>query len=189
MRKLLDTITSPRTAAYLMAAVVFLVLLSAIVPQEGFDTGRVKGSGGIIEALQPAMRALALDRIYSSPMFLILLVLLSTGLLAGSLRRLTHLSRMKSPAVKVQHLGSVIFHIALVVVLAGAMLNRSYSFQGAFGLTEGQQVVDDPGSYVKMASGSLRGEQFRRFQLRLNSIDLHHPAGGATTEASGRVVS
>ncbi len=184
MRRLLDLITSTRTAAYLMAAVVFLVLLSAIVPQEGFDTGRVKGSGGIIEALQPTMRALALDRIYNSPIFLVLLALLSTGLLAGSLRRLTHLRKMKSPAVRVQHLGSVIFHIALVAVLAGAMLNRSYSFQGAFGLTEGQQAIDDPGQYVKMGFGSLRGDRFGRFQLRLNSIELHHPAGGATTEAA-----
>lgn len=189
MRKLFDTVTSSRAAAYLMAAVAFLVLLSAIVPQEGFDTGRVKGSGGFIEALHPVMQALALDRIYSSSIFLILLALLGVGLLSGSIRRLTHLRRIKSPALKVQHLGSAIFHIALVVILAGVLLNRSFNFEGTFGLTEGQQAEDDPGQYVRTAVGGLRPERFGRFRILLNGIDLEHPAGGATTEAADVTVS
>ena len=69
------------------------------------------------------------------------------------------------------------------------MLNRSYSFQGAFGLTEGQQVSDEPGQYVKTAAGGLRGDNFGRFHLSLNGIDLHHQVGETTTEAADVSVS
>ena len=179
-------LASNRLAAVLIALVAVQILLSAIIPQQEFGVGRLVGTAEALEQANTVVRALHLDRIYYSWYFQATLALLAVNLTAGNVRQFRQVHRSRQGLLRARHLGSMVFHFSLLVVIAGVLLNGATRFSGRLVLTEGQEVPDAPGAYEHVAAGPLAAGADHRFSLKLEAINLEHPAKGTTTEAALR---
>ena len=184
MRRFRINIASTRIAFFLIALVVVQILISAVVPQKGLVQEQIIGMQSMLGEDNAVVRILQLDRIFFSPGFLISLGLLTVNLLAGNIRRFRTVLRVEGTLLKARHLGSIIFHLALLMVISGVMLHSLYRFDGAFGITEGQRVLDEENSYFYITKGSLSREPAGKFALTLEDIDREFSVKDATTEAA-----
>jgi hypothetical protein len=184
MRRFRINIASTRLAFFLIALVVVQILISAIVPQKGLVEEQIIGMRSMLGEDNAVVRILQLDRIFFSPVFLISLGLLTVNLLAGNIKRFRTVLRVEGTLLKARHLGSITFHLALLMVISGVMLHSLYRFDGAFGITEGQRVLDEESNYFYIDKGSLSREPAGKFALILEDIDREFPVKDATTEAA-----
>ena len=162
---------SSRLAFGAMALLAVQILLSALIPQQDFEFGRIVGSGDLLEATSSMINKLQLDRIYSSYAFQTNLVLLAVFLLAGNRRRLQRFRRLRTNQLRLRTLGSLVFHFSLLLIVAGVFLNSAGKFDGVLGLTEGQTVSDSPAAYLKTTAGVLHGDRTDRFELTLLQLE------------------
>ncbi|MHB9145301.1 MAG: cytochrome c biogenesis protein ResB [Symbiobacteriia bacterium] len=75
--------------------------------------------------------------------------------------------------------GAAFFHVALVVVVLGALVTMGTRSFATFGVYEGERFTDQPGSYVSVRRGLLAPRQEKAFSLTVNRIDLQFDQGGA----------
>ena len=155
-------LTSTRLAFVLIALLVLMILISAILPQEEPTAGRIR----------------------NSPYFLATLGLLAVNLAAGNVKRIRAIRRIRKAALLAGHLGSVVFHLALLMIILAVMLNSLFRFTGVFGLTEGQTLRDVPQDYFRVFAGSLSGDERGRFSITLDQVDREFPVGDAVTDAA-----
>jgi hypothetical protein len=175
---------STRLAFFLIALVAVQILLSAVVPQKGMVEEQIIGMRSMLGEDNAVVRILHLDRIFYSPLFIVSLGLLSLNLLAGNIRRFRTVLKFEGTLYKARHLGSIIFHLALLTVIAGVILHSLHRFDGAFGITEGQRVLDEERSYYWINKGALCKDPSGQFTLTLESLDREFPVKDATTEAA-----
>lgn len=184
MRSLRINIASTRLAFFLIALVVLQILVSAVVPQKDLTDDQVIGWASMLGEDNAVVRILQLDRIYFSPFFFVSLALLAVNLLAGNLKRFRTVLRVEGTLLKARHLGSIIFHLALLMVITGVILHGLYRFDGAFGITVGQRVLDKESQYFHIEKGALNKGPAEEFTLTLEAIDRAFPVKDATTEAA-----
>ena len=184
MRRFRINIASTRLAFFLIALVVLQILVSAIIPQKGLVEEQIIGMRSMLGEDNAVVRILQLDRIFFSPVFLVSLGLLMVNLLAGNIKRFRTVLRVEGTLLKARHLGSIVFHLALLMVISGVMLHSLYRFDGAFGITEGQRVLDEGNAYFYISKGSLSREPAGKFALTLEAIDREFPVKDSTTEAA-----
>jgi cytochrome c biogenesis protein ResB len=182
-------LASTRLAFVLLAIFAILILLSALIPQHGIAQDQITDWRALLGRGYVVIEKLGLDRIYSSPVFLGVVALLTVNLIAGNVQRIRRLRRIRSTRGRMRILGSIVFHFALPLILTGAVLNHLQKSRVVFGMTEGQQVADTPGSYFRDFSGPLSNEQSERFSLRLERVDPDWDVGGTTTDAAEIVVA
>ncbi|MEN8008595.1 MAG: hypothetical protein ABFS42_16420, partial [Candidatus Krumholzibacteriota bacterium] len=72
----------------------------------------------------------------------------------------------------------------ILMVISGVMLHSLYRFDGTFGITEGQHVLDEESHYFFITKGALSREPAGKFALTLQDIDRKFPVKDATTEAA-----
>ncbi len=177
-------LASTRLAFVLLAVLAGLILLSAIVPQRDFaqhqilDWRAALGSGYVV------IEKLGIDRIYTSPVFLVTIALLSVSLVAGNTRRIGRLKKIRNARTRMRLLGSVVFHFALLLVVGGAVLNHMYRFRVVFGLTEGQRATTLPGSYFRDLSGPWCQAEDQDFVVSVEEVHPELEIGEVTTEAA-----
>ncbi len=184
MRSFRVNFTSTRLASWLIGLVALQILVSAVVPQRDVAGGQVIGWRMLPDWAGSVMDLLWLDRVYVSPIFLATLALLAVNLLVGNVRRFRTVARVEGRLLRSRHVGSIVFHLALLIILTGIVLNGLFRFDGAFGVTEGQTVLDEPGAYLRVEKGILNRGPAGSFALTLERIDRDHPVGDATTEAA-----
>ena len=137
----------------LIALVTVQILLSAVIPQEGIAIDQIAGVDELIALEGRLVKTLRLDRGYTSPLFLANLGLLWISLAAGNIPRLRRAARAKRAVQRTRHLGSALFHLALLAVLLGVQLNFLFRFEGIMGLTVGQALADLPDGYFRIKAG------------------------------------
>ncbi len=184
MRRFRIDFASTRLASWLIGVVVLQIMISAIVPQQGVAEGRIIGWRSLPEQVDSFVETLWLDRIYFSPVFLASLALLAVNLLAGNFRRFRTMARTGGRLLQFRHVGSVVFHLALLVILAGIVLHGLFRFDGVMAITEGQTIRDETGRYLRIDKGLLNDGPTGSFALTLERIDRRHPVADATTEAA-----
>lgn len=162
MKGLRLDISSARLALALIALLVLLIVISAILPQE-----------------EPGSRG-----IRNSQIFLATLGFLAINLAAGNIKRFRAIRRLERGVPLVRHLGSVVFHLALLMIIIGVVLNSLFRFEGVFGLTEGQTLRDVPGDYFRVFEGPFHRDVEGRFTITLDRVDREFPVGDAHTEAA-----
>ena len=177
-------LASTRLAFVLIALLVLHIILSAIIPQKDIAVGEVAALNDILTESHPIIEKLALDRIYYAPPFFVLLGLLTVNLTFGSIQRFRAVYRAERTLMKARHVGSILFHLSLVVIMLGIVGNYLYKFEGVMALTEGQQLPDIQDSYSRVFSGPLFGDEMGRFEVRLDDIDPAHRIDDATTAAA-----
>jgi hypothetical protein len=177
-------LASTRLAFILLAMLAGLVLLSALVPQQGIaqhqivDWRAALGSGYVV------IEKLGLDRIYTSPLFLLTVAALSVSLIAGNVRRIDRLRKIRNTRTRMRLTGSIVFHFALLLIVAGSALNHMYRFRIVFGLTEGQRASSSPDSYFRDLSGPLCRTENDVFTIGVEQVHPEWSIGDVTTEAA-----
>ncbi len=161
---------STKLAFVLIALVLAHLALSALIPQSEFAEEQLIDWHELLGSNYEIIETLALDRIYFAPPFFVLLALLALNLIVGNIKRLKSLHRSGRPLLKAQHLGSIIFHFSLVLIMASIILNYLFKFEGVFALTEGQTATDSSESYHRVFEGPLYSGAYDRFEIRLDEI-------------------
>lgn len=175
-------LSSTRLAFVLIALLLAHIFLSAIIPQRGLTEGQIFDLQHRLGDSYRVIEALRLDEIYTAPPFYALLGLLGLNLLVGNVKRFRQVYRVERTLLRARYLGSIIFHLALLLVLGGAIFNYLYKFQGVFALTEGQTAADGPSGYFRTFEGPLYRAQPERFRLRVDSIDSDYQVEETTTK-------
>lgn len=73
--------------------------------------------------------------------------------------------------------GSVVMHVALVLILVGGVLTGLTTFRGEMLLTEGQTAADVPEGYLSVSQVPLVGAGFRDFEVTLESMEFTYEEG------------
>lgn len=70
-----------------------------------------------------------------------------------------------------------IFHVGLVLIVLGALINFGTTLEGYKYLGPGQVYTEEHGGYNQLVEGPLFLEQHRRFQVRLDRVEMDFPTG------------
>ncbi len=68
--------------------------------------------------------------------------------------------------------GSIIFHIGLLIIIAGAIWGQLYKLDGQFFVIEGKEFTDLHSEYVQVKEGPLFAENHGRFKIFLHSVNV-----------------
>ena len=161
---------STRLAFVLIAILLLLLVLSALIPQRDIASGQLLNWQELLGDSYSIIETLGLDRIYFSPFFFIVLGLLGTNLVVGNVRRFHGVYKTERTLFRARHIGSIIFHLSLVLIMAGVILNYLYKSERVFGVTEGQTVPDRQEAYFRIFNGPLSPDDYGRFSLTLDSL-------------------
>jgi hypothetical protein len=177
-----------RTAFFLIAILLVLIALSAIIPQQEIASGQILDWQEILGDSYAIIEKLSLDRIYYTPFFFIILGLLGINLIWGNTRRFRTILKSNNTLVRVRYLGSIVFHLSLLVIIAGIILNFLYKYEGVMALTEGQRSADHTADYFREFKGPLYKGSYGNFTLKLDTLrrmpDTTDPGGIATITLS-----
>jgi hypothetical protein len=184
MRGFRIDLASTRLAFVLLALLVVHIVAAAIIPQHKIAQDQFLDLMPQTGAVHDTIEFLRLDRIYTTWTFHVLLGLLVVNLAAGNIRRFRRVYRIERTLLRMRHLGSIIFHVALIAVLLGAIGNYLYKFQGVFALTEGQTAADGPDGYFRTFLGPLTSPRPSEFRLTMEGIDPEWEQDGVTTLAA-----
>lgn len=172
-----------RTAFFLIAILLVLIVLSAVIPQREIASGQIADWQEILGGRYAIIEKLGLDRIYYTPFFFVVLGLLGINLLWGNVRRFRSIYKSKSNLFRARYLGSIVFHLSLLIIIAGVLLNFLYKYEGELALTEGQRAADRPADYFREFKGPLYRGGYENFALKLDTLhrmpDTSDPGGVA----------
>ncbi len=76
--------------------------------------------------------------------------------------------------------GVVVFHLALIVTVAGAFLARSDRMEGYVRMTENEVFTEDHNSYLRISEGPFFGNSHQKFQMLLNDFEIEYWPNGRT---------
>lgn len=88
------------------------------------------------------------------------------------------------PAVRLKRLGSVIFHLGIVLLLPVGWLDSTLSFEGQMVLTRSVESRENHQSYLQTSEGPLFLEGHRNFTIKLQDYLTRIEHGMATSVAS-----
>ena len=74
--------------------------------------------------------------------------------------------------------GPHLFHVALVLILVGALVSLTTRLWGSFGVIEGTTFSDHRQNFVVYKKGLWASDQHDRFRLRLDKVDLSFATDG-----------
>lgn len=161
---------STRLAFVLIAVLVLLLVLSALIPQRDIAEDQILDWQETLGDNYVVIDKLGLDRIYYTPTFFIVLGLLAINLLFGNIKRFRHVYKAERSLLKTRHLGSILFHLSLILILVSVVLNFLYKYDGVLAITEGQTLSDRPESYHREFQGPLYADDYNRFTLGLTDL-------------------
>jgi cytochrome c biogenesis protein ResB len=184
MRSIGAGLASTRLAFVLIGVLLVMIVVSAVIPQRGIADGQIVDWRATLGERYALIERAGLDRIYFSYPFFLVLSLLAVNLAAGNVRRFRTVWRVERTLLKARHVGSIVFHISLLLIIGGVVLNYLYKFHGVFGLTEGQTAHDDPADYFRVLEGPLFRDTYDRFEISVEKVHEIYEIGGADTEAA-----
>lgn len=163
-------LASNRLAFILIAMLVLLIIISAVVPQRNLAEGQILDWQEMLGENYRYIEQLGLDRIYYSPVFFIVLGLLAINLTAGNVRRFRTVYRAERTLLKLRHVGSIVFHFSLLLIIGAAILNYLTRFEGTLALTEGNRITDSPAAYFREFRGPLCDFAYGNFDLIVSKV-------------------
>ncbi len=164
-------IASTRLAFFLIAGILFLILLSAIIPQDDFSSGQIIDLRESLGENYTIIETLQLDRIYYNPLFFVILGLLAINLTAGNIRRFRLVYKNEKTLFKLRTIGSILFHFSLLLIIISIVLNFLYKKETVFALTEGQLIADSSSDYFRRFNGPLADGKDTGFSIRMDKIN------------------
>ncbi len=83
--------------------------------------------------------------------------------------------------------GPAVFHVGLLLIVAGGFVSLATRTWGSFGLLEGETFSDHRENYVIYKKGVLSPERHGQFQVRLDKVNLQFSPAGALVDYGARV--
>lgn len=163
-------LASTRLAFVLIAVLVLFLILSALIPQRDISEDQILDWQEFLGDKYVVIDKLGLDRIYFTPTFFIVLGLLAVNLLFGSIKRFRIVLKAERTLLKTRHLGSILFHLSLILIMVAVILNFLYKYHSVLAMTEGQSLSDRPESYHHEFRGPLYADDYDRFTVSLTDI-------------------
>ncbi|MDH3891910.1 MAG: cytochrome c biogenesis protein ResB [candidate division Zixibacteria bacterium] len=163
-------LSSTRLAFVLIAVLVLFLVLSAIIPQRDISEDQLLDWQEYLGDNYVVIDKLGLDRIYFTPTFFIVLGLLGVNLLFGNIKRFRSVYQVERTLLKTRHLGSILFHFSLILIMVAVILNFLYKYHSVLAMTEGQTLKDRPESYHHEFHGPLYDNEYGRFTLSLTDV-------------------
>jgi ResB-like family protein len=177
-------LASTKLAFVLISILVVLIILSAIIPQRDISTGQIFDLHEELGSSYKIIEALHLDRIYKAPYFFILLGFLVVNIAFGNFKRFRLIYRTEKTLLKIKYIGSIVFHLSIVLILVSTILNYLFYFEKVFALTEGQIAFDNEPEYHRIFRGPLQSDSKSMFQLGLDSLELNYQIKDELTKAA-----
>ena len=115
-------LASNRLAFVLIGLLFLLILLSAVIPQAEFAEEQIVDWQETLGDNYRIIDKLGLDRIYRTPVFFGILALLGLNLLVANIRRFRTVYRTERTLLRLRHLGSILFHLSILAIMAGGIL-------------------------------------------------------------------
>jgi len=84
------------------------------------------------------------------------------------------LYRLKTPLLDISKTGSVLFHLALVLIVAGAVYNYFFRISGYIIITEGQVVSCNNKNMNNLRTGIFSSKNFSNYMLKLNRLNVKY---------------
>jgi cytochrome c biogenesis protein ResB len=142
-------ITSHKLPFYLIGLLLLFILTSAIIPQKDIASREIVSWREFLGDNYIIIEKLRLDSIYYSPAFFLVLGLFGINLIAVNVKRFRTVLKLEKTLLKTRYLGSILFHfhLSLLAIIGGVILNYLYKFEGVYGITEGQTVSDSQNDY------------------------------------------
>ena len=150
-RELVSWLSSMKFAIYLLILVGAISALGTIIPQGEPPAFYLRTYG---DGIGSVINLLALGNLYQVWWFYLLMLILGLAILLCSFQRLRHARSLTT-------VGSLVFHLAIVVILAGAVWSLGYSRSALVDLAEQQTVA-------------LADYGFGSGQLTLNSFAIDY---------------
>lgn len=190
--------TRMRTAIYFLIAIIIVIIIGGIVPQQNTDaqplvTGFLT-SHQHLDAVATAI-GLPLTQVYTAPLFLGLIGCLYVSLGWCVLRRgralvVRTFKRYPKTAQYWGEWGSWLFHASFFLILVAAVWGKATGFDGLMTITQGQTVVEAPASYDTLTQGILSGGWHSDLRLTLDKfVAAYGPSGQASDYASTMTVT
>lgn len=179
------SLSSTRLAFILIALLTALIILSALIPQRDTAVGQITDLKETLGSGYALVEWLKLDGIYTAPYFFILLGLLAVNLAAGNIKRFRLVYKTDRTLLRARHLGSMLFHFSLLMIMGGVILTYLFRSVTVFSLTEQQTLSDTASDFHRQFSGPLYANQQGRFRLKLDSLVASYQVGQNSTIAAG----
>ena len=175
---------STKLAFFLIAALAILIIISAIIPQKDIAENHIADLKELLGDGYVVIEKLKLDEIYTSPYFFILLGLLAVNMATGNIRRFKIVYKTEKTLLKARHLGSILFHFSMILIMFGVILNYLYRYEAVYALTEGQSAVNSTSSYFREFKGPAYTESDIRYQLHLYKVNESYKVEESFTKAA-----
>ncbi|MBI5467374.1 MAG: cytochrome c biogenesis protein ResB [Candidatus Kerfeldbacteria bacterium] len=169
---------STRLAFVLIALLTSLIVLSAIIPQQDIAQDQMIDWRNALGDRYVVIEWLGLDRIYYTPAFFVVLGLLGLNLAVGTFRRFRIVLKLEGTLLRLHHVGSIVFHMSLLIIMASVIANYLYKFDGVMALTQGQTGHDSEADYFRMFRGPLYQLGEERFSVQLEELAVKSDTSG-----------
>ena len=87
----------------------------------------------------------------------------------------------------IREAGSIVFHTAFLMLLAGIVIGKGFGFTGQAAVVEGDRFTDTYVSYDQLQEGRFFGDRHRGFSVQLNDFDVSFQPNGVPKEYVSRV--
>ena len=177
MKKIINFLSSAKLAILLGFLFMSFSFAGAVLPQEGVMEPREITEW---QAEHPLVTSLlsqtGLFHAFRSWPFLAVLLALGINTLVCTITRLLGGEETRRYST-LEYLGSVIFHVSLIMLFAGGFWSAAARFDGYVVLTEGQMFREVAPSYLRYAEGPLRRREHTGFLAQLKSVYLKYESG------------
>jgi hypothetical protein len=176
----LRTLSSVRFAVGLVIVIAVVCVVGTLLPQSADATAYIeKSSNRTAAGLLAMLRSLGFTHVFHSWWFIGLLCVLASSVATCSARRFATVRRTVG-GVRLRAIGSMLTHISILLILAGAVLRAGWGEIGVIELREGE---------TKAEFTTERGMATLPFAVRLSSFDIEtysapktEPAGPDPTQ-------
>lgn len=180
--KLCRIATSRTLVVWLIVAILGIALLGNIISQTPLPPGGTY-SGVYPSLVIKIISFLKLNDIYSSYPFYIIIILLVFNLLYCMSGRVRFLFEDSAESGRffsrtgLGLMGSLLFHLSIVVVIAGVVYDVSTRMKGKLIITQGQEVTESHDSYIHVDEAPLFLEKHSFFKMILKDVSIEFKNG------------
>ncbi len=173
-------LSSPKLAAVLIFWILFILVLSALIPQEGtadplfYELWKRKH-----EKTVRIIEFLSLTRLRTSLWMILPVIFLFFNILFFSVEKTRRLKK-----ITMSHAAALVLHGSFLVILAGILVSALFSIHGVFTLTEGQTLTLSQKNIKLISSGMFKKEIQTDTVIKLSQFIENYEVNETNTQAS-----
>lgn len=175
--RFMNMLASGRVAVVLLFLVMLISCIGAVIPQEGMvEPAKLLEWREANPVVARTLGPLGAFHTFTSWPFMVVIFALGLNTFACTANRFS-----VRGVHGVNEWGSLLFHISLLLLLAGGLVSAATRFDGSILLTEGQNFRGARHSYLQFSAGPFRRESRINLSLTLTGAETEAGKGGHLT--------